>query len=274
MLHPYFENTAKTIQYIFIWITYAILQIFVMYSLVAVPFWVIVLDGFIHATVFGVLGILLWSVLRYGNYAVLNSYQLLINYIALGLLSISIWLGIGYGILYWFFGNETAAQFIQVLPVRGFIGLLVYLLMIQQYGYKLDQFELKNEMDEPVVASEELKSGADKNIEVLERIAVKSGSKIHVVTIPEIYFLQADGDYVQIFSINGKYLKEQTMKYFEEHLPENQFVRVHRSIIVNVEMISRIELYEKQSQLLTLKNGQQIKTSPSGYKALRMVLNL
>src|ERR1035437_5751024 len=122
--------------------------------------------------------------------------------------------------------------------------------------------------------SEEIKPDKQAETELLERIAVKSGSKIHVVLVPEIVYLQADGDYVQIVTTNGKYLKEQTMKFFEEHLPENQFVRVHRSVIVNVEMISRIELYEKQNQLLTLKNGQQIKTSPSGYKALRMVLNL
>ncbi len=250
------------------------LQTFVLYSLVAVPFWVIVLDGFTHAAIYGVLGVLLWSVFKYGNYGVLNTYQILINYIALGLLSITIWLGIGYGIIYWTFSSEISGQFIQVLPLRGFIGLLVYLLIIQQYRFKLDQYEIRNEIDEPVEPHEELKSRTDNHIEILERIAVKSGSKIHVVMVPEIYYLQADGDYVQIFSVNGKYLKEQTMKYFEEHLPENQFVRVHRSIIVNVEMISRIELYEKQSQLLTLKNGQQIKTSPAGYKALRMVLNL
>jgi DNA-binding LytR/AlgR family response regulator len=111
-------------------------------------------------------------------------------------------------------------------------------------------------------------------VEIIERIGVKSGSKIHMILVPDIVYIQADGDYVQIFTTQGKYLKEQTMKYFEEHLPNNQFVRVHRSTIVNVEMISRIELYEKQSQQLTLKNGQQIKTSPAGYKALRAVLKL
>jgi DNA-binding LytR/AlgR family response regulator len=72
----------------------------------------------------------------------------------------------------------------------------------------------------------------------------------------------------------GKYMKEQTMKYFEEHLPTTQFARVHRSCIVNLEAISRIELYEKQSQQLTLKNGHQIKTSQAGYKLLRQKLNL
>jgi len=130
------------------------------------------------------------------------------------------------------------------------------------------------ENTESIVQPEDIAIKKDLPVEMLERIAVKSGTKIHVVLIPEIFYLQADGDYVQIFTAQGKYLKEQTMKYFEEHLPENQFVRVHRSVIVNVEMISRIELYEKQAQLLTLKNGQQIKTSPGGYKALRAVLNL
>ncbi|MFA5047376.1 MAG: LytTR family DNA-binding domain-containing protein, partial [Paludibacter sp.] len=110
--------------------------------------------------------------------------------------------------------------------------------------------------------------------EKIERIAVKSGTKIHVILVSEILFLQSDGDYVQIVTLQGKYLKEQTMKFFEEHLPESRFVRVHRSYIVNVEMISRIELYEKQNQLLILKNGQQIKTSPSGYNSLRLALNL
>lgn len=53
-----------------------------------------------------------------------------------------------------------------------------------------------------------------------------------------------------------------------------KFVRVHRSHIVNVEKILRIELYEKQNQMLTLKNGDQIRASVSGYKALREALNL
>ncbi|OJV74921.1 MAG: hypothetical protein BGO34_07925 [Bacteroidia bacterium 44-10] len=64
------------------------------------------------------------------------------------------------------------------------------------------------------------------------------------------------------------------MKYFETGLPSMQFVRVHRSYIVNVEKILRIEMYEKQNQMLTLKNGDKIRASVTGYKALRTVLNL
>jgi DNA-binding LytR/AlgR family response regulator len=211
---------------------------------------------------------------KYGNFVALTLYQRLVNNIALALLSIACWLSIGYGLFYAIFGNELAVQLIPVLPVLGFIGLLIYLLIMQRFRLALNQKDQLNETTEEIVITEEVKSKKDIQTELLERIAVKSGTKIHVVLVPEILYLQADGDYVQIITAQGKYLKEQTMKYFEEHLPENQFVRVHRSVIVNVEMISRIELYEKQNQLLTLKNGQQIKTSPGGYKALRLVLNL
>lgn len=274
MLHPFFENTKQTLQYAFLWVVYALLQAFVLDWLVTLPFGMLLLDGFIHAAVFGLLGIVLWSVVKYGNFAALTVYQRLVNQVALAILSLSIWMIGGYGLFYWLFGIDFATQFIPVLPVRGLIGLLIYLLIIQQFRLALFKKEKTTEAPEIDIPVEEIVQKTIIQSEILERVAVKSGSKIHVVLVSEILFLQADGDYVQIISVHGKYLKEQTMKYFEEHLPENQFVRVHRSVIVNVEMISRIELYEKQNQLLTLKNGQQIKTSPAGYKALRLILNL
>lgn len=274
MLQPFLGNTAKIIRYIALWMVYAILQIYAVYSLVAISFWIIVLDGFVHAVLYGVLGILLWSVIRYGNYSILNNYQRLINFIALGVLVVLLWLGIGYGVIYLIYGDLYSNALFQLLPVRGLIGVLIYLLIIQQFTYSNNEIKTEDEHEEILSLPEETKPEKEAGVEIIERIAVKSGSKIHVVLVPEIVYLQADGDYVQIITSTGKYLKEQTMKYFEGHLPDNQFVRVHRSAIVNVEMISRIELYEKQSQILTLKNGHQLKTSTAGYKALRGVLNL
>jgi hypothetical protein len=274
MIHPFLENTSRIIQYVLLWIVYAFLQAFVLQGLTTLPFWMVLVDGIIHAAVFGVIGILLWSVVKYGNFAALTLYQRLVNSFAMALLSIAIWLSAGYALFYMLFGTEMSLLLVPFLPLMGLIGALIYMVIIQRFQFAMTQVKLEDEVSETLVITEEVKLKKDVQAELLERIAVKSGSKIHVVMIPEIFYLQADGDYVQIFTGQGKYLKEQTMKYFEEHLPENQFVRVHRSIIVNVEMISRIELYEKQNQLLTLKNGQQIKTSPSGYKALRMALNL
>jgi len=274
MIHPFLENSSRTSQYILLWVIYALLQTYVLQGLVTLPFGIVLIDGVIHAVVFGIIGILLWSVVKYGNFAALTLYQRLVNYVALALLSIAIWLSVGYSLFYMMFGNEMSLLLIPVLPVMGLIGLLIYIVIMQRFRLAMLQAAQEDEVAETLVISEEIKLKKDVQAEMLERIAVKSGTKIHVVLVPEIFYLQADGDYVQIFTGQGKYLKEQTMKYFEEHLPENQFVRVHRSVIVNVEMISRIELYEKQNQLLTLKNGQQIKTSPGGYKALRLALNL
>jgi len=274
MIHPFLENTVKILQYILVWVVYALLQTFFLQGLVTLPFWMVLLDGFIHAGIFGLIGILLWSVVKYGNFVALTLYQRLVNNIALALISIACWLGGGYGLFYLIFGIGMSSQLIPVMPVLGFIGLLIYLLIMQRFRMAMIQMDQLNEIPDTLVVTEEIKLKKEIQSDIIERIAVKSGTKIHVVLVPEILYLQADGDYVQIFTAQGKYLKEQTMKYFEEHLPENQFVRVHRSVIVNVEMISRIELYEKQNQLLTLKNGQQIKTSPGGYKALRAVLNL
>jgi len=275
MFYPFLENTSEKIRYTLLWVLYAILQTFVLYPIVALPLWMLMLDGVIHAIILGLLGILLWSIVRYGNYAVLSIYQRLINHVTLAVLIIAIWLSLGYGLFYGFWGEKVASAFIPVLPLRGLIGLLIYLLIIKHFREMSQQLDTENEIStETLPVIEEAKPQKSAEPELLERIAVKSGTKIHVVLIPDIIYLQADGDYVQIFTSQGKYLKEQTMKYFEEHLPESQFVRVHRSVIVNVEMISRIELYEKQNQLLTLKTGQQIKTSLAGYKALRGVLNL
>ena len=273
-MHPFLENTSKTIQYFMLWLVYALLQTYVLYSIVALPVWILLLDGFIHAVVFGCLGLVLWSVVKFGNFSALTLYQRLVNQIAMALLSIVIWLSAGYCFFYLVFGTEFSNLLIPILPIRGLIGLLLYLIIIQYFKSATETKKPVEEIQEITANPEEIKIKKVPDSEILERVAVKSGTKIHVVLVPDILYLQADGDYVQIYTANGKYLKEQTMKFFEEHLPENQFVRVHRSVIVNVEMISRIELYEKQNQLLTLKNGQQIKTSPAGYKALRMALNL
>ncbi len=273
-MQPLLTNTTKTLQYFLLWMVYGIIQVLALSLLTAIPDWVLWLDGFVHAALFSGIGLVLWNVVKFGNFDALTLYQRLVNQIAMAVLSLGLWLGAGYGIIYLIVGEEIVTKLIPVLPMRGLIGLLIYLIILLYFRNSVLSVKQPEEQIEIPFIIEEKPIKKTPESELLERIAVKSGTKIHVVLIPDILYLQADGDYVQIFTRDGKYLKEQTMKYFDEHLPENQFVRVHRSVIVNVEMISRIELYEKQNQLLTLKNGQQIKTSPAGYKALRMALNL
>lgn len=114
----------------------------------------------------------------------------------------------------------------------------------------------------------------DENPEFLQRIAVKSRHKVTVVPIDEIIYLEAEGDYVMLHTKESKHLKEKTMKYFETHLDPTQFIRIHRSFIVNARFIDRIEYYDKENYAVLTKNGAKLRASTSGYKVLKQALNM
>ncbi|MFO7935478.1 MAG: LytTR family DNA-binding domain-containing protein [Bacteroidales bacterium] len=105
--------------------------------------------------------------------------------------------------------------------------------------------------------------------EKLHRVVIKKSGKIHVISTDDIHFLEAQDDYVMIYSEEGRYLKQQTMKYFENHLDNEQFVRVHRSYIANIGYIERIEPYEKTNYIIILKDGNKVPVSRSGMQALK-----
>lgn len=230
-----------------------------------------------------VIGILLAGVLlllentvKYSNLPSLYSYQRITVYVALALLFVFCWFGTGLFVVYLLFPFNEWFILLPSLPLRMIIGALVYCSAIQWYisVYKMreeitdDDYKPENNEEEPI------KETSEPAENILDRIAVKNGQKIDVVPVSEIIYLQAEGDYVMIHSQKGKFLKEQTMKSFENLLPSNQFVRVHRSSIVNVDFISQIELYDKQNQLLKMQNGVQIRVSVNGYKALKKTLQL
>jgi Response regulator of the LytR/AlgR family len=125
-----------------------------------------------------------------------------------------------------------------------------------------------------IKTAQALIKSAEDSIEYLERIAVRKAGNIEVIPVKEIIYFEADGDYVILHTANGKFMKEKTMKFFEEHLPISAFVRIHRSFIVNVEKIQRLELYEKDSYMVALKNGEKLRSSDAGQKLLRQRLNL
>jgi two-component system LytT family response regulator len=107
----------------------------------------------------------------------------------------------------------------------------------------------------------------------LERVAVKTGTKIHVVQVEHIFYLEAQDDYVMIYTKTGKFLKQQTMKYFEEALDSGMFMRVHRSYIVNLNEITQIEPYEKDGHVVVLRSGAKVPVSKSNYSNLKKALN-
>lgn len=107
-----------------------------------------------------------------------------------------------------------------------------------------------------------------------DRILVKQGAKIKIIPVDQVICLEADDDYVQIHTGEGTFLKNATMASFEQQLDANVFVRVHRSFIVHIDHITRIEPYEKDSQIAILSNGKRINISKSGYSRLKQLLGM
>ncbi len=133
------------------------------------------------------------------------------------------------------------------------------------FTYLQDRFEydstIKNIVDEN-----------DKKIEFLERVVIKDGPKISIVPVETIKWIEAQDDYVMINSDLGRFLKQKTMKYFENHLDENAFIRIHRSYIINVDFIQHLEQTGKESYQIILKNGKQFPVSKTGLNKLKNTL--
>lgn len=119
-------------------------------------------------------------------------------------------------------------------------------------------------------AESDMNQLAEKN----NRLVVRVKNDIKIIPITEVIYFEAEDDYVAIHTSGGKYLKKMTMKVLEESLDPAKFARVHRSFIINLNGITGVEPYERDSYLLKLSNGEQIPVSKTGYARLRLVLGL
>ncbi|MCX6253373.1 MAG: LytTR family transcriptional regulator DNA-binding domain-containing protein [Bacteroidia bacterium] len=105
------------------------------------------------------------------------------------------------------------------------------------------------------------------------RVVVRKGNAINLIPVEQIKYVEAQDDYVMIYHSEGKALKQQTMKFYEDNLPKADFVRIHRSYIVRIEGISKIEPYGKDNHIAILKSGDKLPVSRSGFKHLKEELN-
>ena len=107
-----------------------------------------------------------------------------------------------------------------------------------------------------------------------ERIVVKTGTKVKIIPVQDVQYLMADDDYVSVYTAEGSFLKNKTMNFFEQMLDPRYFVRVHRSYIIAIQQITRLDPYEKDSHLAILKSGAKIPVSKTGYVKLKQVLGI
>ena len=106
----------------------------------------------------------------------------------------------------------------------------------------------------------------------LHRIVVKDGARVHIIPVEALDYAEAQDDYVSLHSQRKSYLKQQTISSLEAGLDPERFVRIHRSVIVNLERIAKIEPYAKDSRVAVLSDGTQLPVSRAGYDRLRTLL--
>ena len=109
--------------------------------------------------------------------------------------------------------------------------------------------------------------------EHLDRVVVKDRHKINIIPSEKIRYIESMDDYVLIYTQEARFMKQKTMKFFEANLDPRNFIRIHRSYIVQVDNIAEIQQYEKESYVVILKDKSKLKVSKTGYKKLKEVLH-
>lgn len=104
------------------------------------------------------------------------------------------------------------------------------------------------------------------------RIVIKEGDKINIVPLNDVIHIEAYDDYVKIFTDEKRYVKKQTMSYYEKNLPETKFFRIHRSHIIAIKFIQTIEQADKGKHQVLLTNGERYPISRSAYPKLKKAL--
>ena len=118
----------------------------------------------------------------------------------------------------------------------------------------------------------ELAASARPPAQFLERIVIKDGTRVHIIPVAKLDYVEAQDDYVSLHSGGKSYLKQQTISSLEAALDPSRFIRIHRSYIVNLERVVKMEPYTKESRVAVLADGTQLPVSRAGYARLSELL--
>lgn len=257
--HPFIETQQRKLLIVVVFCLSVLLYAGLLCMYTEVSMLPALTDGLLSIGALFALGFLFWFIID-----VIHIYQ---AELILSLIALVVWLVATFLIQFIEFPMDRLffGTYVHMLPLRVGFGLLMWLVLLQWYRVvKLQRWKRERLLTEAAQVPME---------EIIDRIAVKNGTRIHVIPVKDLVHVQACGDYVMLYTPQGEFLKEQTMKSLETHLPTN-FVRIHRSFIVNVEQIDRVELYAKETYHVLLKNGTTLRASISGYKQLKELLAL
>ena len=267
--HPIIDYPYRWIPILALGLILVIIQVVMMSGYAGADYVPAVVDGIVTIGWWMALGYLAWFVV-----GVVSIFRTEVITLVAGIL---IWIAGSF--MFYDIVTRIAGMpyitFASTIPFRLLFGIPTWVAILLWYRLIVAKEDaLNQELEKELIMHQPVSLPEEPQIEQIDRITVKDGSKIHLIKTDELIYIQACGDYVMLITPSGEYLKEQTMKYFETHLPSDTFVRVHRSTIVNVTQISRVELFGKETYQLLLKNGVKLRVSLSGYRLLKERLGL
>ncbi len=303
-MNPITSTRYNAVRYFVLWVLLAVAYAASMGLAAALPVGLAAVGGAVFGVVAGFEGLILWSVLKYGAEGIKWPLLKTVYHTVVGILFVAVAMGAEIAAIYLLTAGVFAA-FVRTIPALCLITAAVYVCFVLWYSSVARSEEGGEFADDlatpgggvagPSPLSEQSgPSTPEPSLAVpLERITVRgAGGRIEVIEVGRIAYIKAEGDYVSIVTPDGRWLKEGTMKYFEESLPRERFVRVHRSYIVAVDHISRIETSGRDHTLVLRgvgntgigisRNSEQrgtvgassIRLSDTGYRLLKRTLGL
>jgi two-component system LytT family response regulator len=144
----------------------------------------------------------------------------------------------------------------------------------ERFGMAVQKSMQQKSMAVNQASTEKILSQEFRQPEEKSRIVVKESGNIRIIPVQDVHYIEAYDDYVKIFTSKEMYLKKKTMGFYENSLDGDQFVRVHRSFIINLSQLTKIEPLEKETHVALLKRGVRVPLSRSGFAKLKSVLGL
>lgn len=179
-------------------------------------------------------------------------------------------------------GNETAVVFVTAYDSYAIKAFEVHAVDYLLKPFGADRFEaalkrakqrLAGKLPDTTPPAADLAAAARPPAQYLDRIAVRDGTRVFIIPVAKLDYAEAQDDYVALAAGGEKHLKQQTISSLESALDPSRFMRIHRSYIVNLDRVAKVEPYAKDSHLAVLANGTQLPVSRAGYARLRAFLD-
>jgi two-component system, LytTR family, response regulator len=172
-------------------------------------------------------------------------------------------------------GNDVAVVFVTAYDEHALRAFEVHAVDYLMKPFRAERFEAALDRAKQRIGGtapfrpEELTASSRSAGTYAERVVVKDGTRVHIVPVSKLDYAEAQDDYVALASQGKKHLKQQTISSLEAALDPKSFVRIHRSYLVNLERVTRLEPYGKDTHVVILNDGARLPVSRSGYARLK-----